>query len=154
LGALIVWFLRRDLPESPRWFEIRHRTVEADIRMKHIEQQAMREHTLHELGTPELVVVEPQTKTPLTEIFSGIYAQRTIMLWIFQILQTAGSVRERIEQQMITASSSRSIYRISLEANPAKPGELTALELFIYKHGKLQSQELFAYCSVHGEHMQ
>lgn len=90
LGAIIVWFVRRGLPESPRWFETRNRQQEADALMSSIEKEAMSEHKLTELPQPQDVVVEARTSAPLSEMFSHTYAKRTTMLWIFQILQTVG----------------------------------------------------------------
>lgn len=90
IGALIVWFLRRNLPESPRWYEIRNNEAAADATLSAIEQEVMREHHVEQLPEPEAVVVEPQKQATITEIFSGIYVKRTTMLWIFQILQTVG----------------------------------------------------------------
>lgn len=90
LGALIVWFLRRRLPESPRWYETHRDMAAAERTMKEIEEWAMRETGIKELPAPTPVVVEPQEHAPITEIFSGPYARRTTMLWIFQILQTVG----------------------------------------------------------------
>jgi putative MFS transporter len=90
LGAVIVWFLRRNLPESPRWHEIRHNDAAASAALSAIEQQVMQEHGLKALPEPQPVVVEPQTRATIAEIFSGIYARRTVMLWIFQLLQTVG----------------------------------------------------------------
>lgn len=90
LGALIVWFVRRGLPESPRWFEIHNRQEEANAALNTIEQGAMQEQGLKELSQPEAVVVEPQHGATINEIFSDPYAKRTTMLWIFQILQTVG----------------------------------------------------------------
>ncbi|GER85528.1 MFS transporter [Thermogemmatispora aurantia] len=90
LGALIVWLLRRNLPESPRWHEIRQDEAAANAALASMEEQIMREHGLKELPEPQPVVVEPQTRATIAEIFSGVYAKRTIMLWIFQILQTVG----------------------------------------------------------------
>lgn len=40
VGALIVWFLRKSLPESPRWLEAQGRTVEAEALMQAIEKEA------------------------------------------------------------------------------------------------------------------
>jgi MFS transporter, putative metabolite:H+ symporter len=40
VGALIVWYLRKALPESPRWLELKGRTEEAEAIMKSIEQEA------------------------------------------------------------------------------------------------------------------
>src|SRR5262249_8426765 len=39
-GALIVWYLRKALPESPRWLEAKGRTDEADALLQAIEQAA------------------------------------------------------------------------------------------------------------------
>src|SRR5579884_3098617 len=90
IGALIVWFLRRSLPESPRWHEIRNNDAAAEATLSSIEQEVMREHHLEQLPEPEAVVVEPQKQATIAEIFSGLYVKRTTMLWIFRILQTVG----------------------------------------------------------------
>jgi putative MFS transporter len=90
LGALMVWWLRRGLPESPRWFEIRQKTAEAEIAVSTIEQAAMQELHLTELPIPAPAVVEPPKGMTLAESFNGIYAKRTIMLLIFQCFQSVG----------------------------------------------------------------
>jgi MFS transporter, putative metabolite:H+ symporter len=40
VGALIVWYLRKSLPESPRWLEAKGRQAEAETLMQAIEQEA------------------------------------------------------------------------------------------------------------------
>ena len=40
VGALIVWYLRKNLPESPRWLESKGRTAEAEALMAEIEKEA------------------------------------------------------------------------------------------------------------------
>ncbi len=40
IGALIVWWLRKKLPESPRWLEAKGRTAEAEALLAAIEGQA------------------------------------------------------------------------------------------------------------------
>ncbi len=40
IGALIVWYLRKNLPESPRWLEAVGRTEEAEALMQSIEREA------------------------------------------------------------------------------------------------------------------
>jgi putative MFS transporter len=90
LGALIVWFIRRGLPESPRWYEIRNRSEDAERVLSTIERDSMRENHLDALPAPEEVVVAPLKKASLGEVFGRQYARRTTMLWIFQILQTVG----------------------------------------------------------------
>lgn len=90
LGALIVWFMRRRLPESPRWFEIQNRTADADRAMSRMEEEAMRETGRDTLPEPETGNIERQSRTTIVDIFSGVYARRTIMLFVFQIFQTVG----------------------------------------------------------------
>ena len=40
IGALIVWYLRKALPESPRWLEAQGRAAEAEALMQSIEREA------------------------------------------------------------------------------------------------------------------
>src|ERR1700738_1067583 len=40
LGSLVVWYLRKSLPESPRWLETQGRTAEAEALMQAIEKEA------------------------------------------------------------------------------------------------------------------
>jgi putative MFS transporter len=39
IGALVVWYLRKNLPESPRWLEANSRTGEAEALMQTIERE-------------------------------------------------------------------------------------------------------------------
>ncbi|MCL6438813.1 MAG: MFS transporter [Rubrobacteraceae bacterium] len=90
LGAFIVWFMRRSLPESPRWYEIKGRPLEAEAAMRRMEEAARRERGIDELPAPEPAPVEPQREATFREIFDEGYARRTVMLFVFQILQTVG----------------------------------------------------------------
>ena len=39
IGSLVVWYLRKNLPESPRWLESKGRTAEAEALMQLIEKE-------------------------------------------------------------------------------------------------------------------
>lgn len=45
LGALVVWYLRKKLPESPRWLESVGRSEDADALLRGIEAEVSREHS-------------------------------------------------------------------------------------------------------------
>ncbi len=40
VGSLVVWYLRKNLPESPRWLESQGRTAEAESLMQSIERES------------------------------------------------------------------------------------------------------------------
>ncbi|GHO90475.1 MFS transporter [Reticulibacter mediterranei] len=92
LGALIIWFTRRNLPESPRWLEIRNRTEAANTAIESFEQAAMQELKLTQLAEPTTPASESESQkhSSFGEMFRGVYTKRTTMLWIFQLFQTVG----------------------------------------------------------------
>jgi putative MFS transporter len=87
LGAVIVWFLRRRLPESPRWLESVGRTVEADAIAKRMEDETARDAPL---PSPVVHHVTVTSRPGLSVLFSGEYRSRVIMLGVFHIFQTIG----------------------------------------------------------------
>lgn len=84
LPALIVIPLRFMLPESPRWLASRGRFMEADRALKRIEAIARREgHVLPPIPTDLPAAIE--AKPRIGDLFNGIYARRTITLWIMWV---------------------------------------------------------------------
>jgi putative MFS transporter len=93
IGAIFVFLARTKLPESPRWLVARGRTEEADAVVAQVEARVYAARPDARPAETEAVAqehaVEPRRIT-LADTFKGTYRKRTIMLWIFQILQTVG----------------------------------------------------------------
>jgi MFS transporter, putative metabolite:H+ symporter len=90
LGAIVVWSMRRNLPESPRWHEIRGRHEEADEATRGLEDKARAELGVERLPEPGSVEVVPARGATMAEIFREPYRRRTVMLYIFQFFHTVG----------------------------------------------------------------
>ncbi|MFC1410904.1 MFS transporter [Streptacidiphilus sp. N1-12] len=86
LGAAVVWLLRRNLPESPRWLEAVGRHEEANRITAAMEQQATAQGPLD----PPQLDVDPPGAQPLSALLQPPLRSRSIMLWIFQALQSFG----------------------------------------------------------------
>ena len=89
-GALVIWWIRRTLPESPRWLEQHGHTAEAEHIVEQMERAA-RAETGAELPPPEVVSGEAERKTGTwMEMWNETYRARTIMLVIYNLFQTVG----------------------------------------------------------------
>jgi putative MFS transporter len=66
IGALIVWYLRKSLPESPRWLEAVGRTEEAEALMQSIEREAAQGKPLPAPGPAPTVVISGDIGTLFT----------------------------------------------------------------------------------------
>lgn len=81
VGAMVVWFMRKFMPESPRWLESNGRAAEADVIVRDIEASL---GVAHHDAAP-LNVTTTSTATPPAEcvgvgaLFSKAYVRRTII---------------------------------------------------------------------------
>src|SRR6202035_5381210 len=90
IGALLVWQVRRALPESPRWLEAHGRAIEADAITSKIEQRVARD-----LGS-RIPPVDAPADAPMAgpakaiSLWAPPYRRRTIVLIVFHVFQTIG----------------------------------------------------------------
>ena len=90
VGALVIWWIRRSLPESPRWLEQHGRIGEAESIIADLERR-IRADTGKELPPPETIAGETERKSGIwAEMWSETYRGRTIMLVIYNLFQTVG----------------------------------------------------------------
>ncbi len=97
-GALLTWWFRRRLPESPRWLETQARVAEADAIMTALEKESFSASGSGERGekrssratfamTPSGMEAK---RASFWDLWKPPYLSRTVMLVIFQALQTIG----------------------------------------------------------------
>jgi putative MFS transporter len=90
VGAIVVWFLRLGLPESPRWLAQHGRVADADRITSEMERRVMVE-TGRSLPPPVMLVGEVErSEGSISEIFQPPYRSRTVMMIVFNLLQTMG----------------------------------------------------------------
>lgn len=88
-GAVFVWWIRRSVPESPRWLAQHGRLEEADRTVAEWEARTARESRLP-MPEPETAAA-PRPRGRFAEIWTHpVYRRRTLMLVIFNIFQTVG----------------------------------------------------------------
>jgi MFS transporter, putative metabolite:H+ symporter len=89
VGALFAWYIRRRLPESPRWCESAGRHEQAELIMRAIEKEVETE-IRKPLPAPDPLTVTPSQRMPFRELWHPAYRGRTVMLMVFHLLQTIG----------------------------------------------------------------
>ena len=87
VGAVLAWFVRVRLPESPRWLAQHGRGPEADAIVEAWEVEARLEGA--QLAKPQTHAVE-QGRGYFREIWKPPYLGRTVMLIVFNLFQAAG----------------------------------------------------------------
>src|ERR1700744_2184877 len=98
-GGVLIWFVRRGLPESPRWLESKGRTAEADAIVTEMERNVVAQ-TRRALAAPQADAAHANAgahgpasdkdKGSWGEMWKGRYLPRTIMLSLFNFCQTFG----------------------------------------------------------------
>jgi putative MFS transporter len=90
VGALLIWQVRRALPESPRWLEAHGRVVEADQITSKIEQRVARDlgSQVPPVHTPAAAPVHGAAQA--ISLWTAPYRRRTIVMIAFHFFQTIG----------------------------------------------------------------
>jgi putative MFS transporter len=86
LGSGVVWVLRRQLIESPRWLATAGRTAEAERLVERMEAEAAGRGRPGGRAAPE--VAGPGS--PLGGVFGPGMLRRTLVLWLFCVLSVVG----------------------------------------------------------------
>jgi putative MFS transporter len=87
VGAIFAWWLRSGIPESPRWLAVHGRLAEADRVVTDLEERAVRD-TGVPLTAPSAPASSETGSGSLGEIFRAPYGGRTLMLSVFNLMQT------------------------------------------------------------------
>jgi putative MFS transporter len=126
-GAIVVWWIRLALPESPRWLAIHGNMAEAE-RITAIMEAKVLAESGKPLPPPEILPDEVEAgKGAWREIWHGEYRARTIMLIIFNLVQSVGYygfaswVPTLLLAQGITVTKSLLYTFVIAIANPVGP---------------------------------
>lgn len=77
VGAVIVWMIRKSMPESPRWLEARGRIAEADAVVSQIEGTQPGSYRAPDGSAP--ANSKPNAATSLATVFSPALLRRTLI---------------------------------------------------------------------------
>lgn len=84
-GAFFVWFLRRNLPESPRWLASRGRFDEAHAVLSEIENKVRRDYGAALPQPVPAAVIDTGEAIRFSGLWSKPYRTRTLMLLVCQV---------------------------------------------------------------------
>ena len=84
IGSLFVWYLRKNLPESPRWLESEGRNEEAESLMQAIEKEASDGKPL-----PPVIVPAPVAQVAASDLLKPPLLQRMVVgSWVLITINT------------------------------------------------------------------
>jgi MFS transporter, putative metabolite:H+ symporter len=83
LPAVLVLFLQRLLPESPRWLAARERYAEAEAALQVVERGTERAWG-RTLPPPNLTVAAPVKRPSWSDVFGPTYLRRTLVVWVMR----------------------------------------------------------------------
>ncbi|HEX7326533.1 MAG TPA: MFS transporter [Rhodanobacteraceae bacterium] len=86
--ALVVWFIRLRIPESPRWLAVRGRHAEADRIVTRLEDIARTEYGPTELPPATGGLELHEQRGQWRELWQKPLRRRTIMMVVFQFFQS------------------------------------------------------------------
>jgi MFS transporter, putative metabolite:H+ symporter len=125
VGAIFVWRLRQQLPESPRWLAHHGRLTEAERIVSDIERRVQAESG--EPLRPPGHAIPDTGRADFSEIWQPPYGRRTVMLSVFNFFQTYGYygfaawVPTLLIAKGITITKSLEFAFIIAVANPVGP---------------------------------
>lgn len=171
VGAVVVWFIRRKVPESSRWLADRGRVAESERIISKIESTIIKQSGLP-LAPPRAVSIQSvQQPVSLLELWRAPYRSRLVMLTIFNLFQPIGYygfvnwVPTLLIAQGITVTNSLLYSFIIAFAMPAGPllsmlyadriqrkylivGSALAISIFGIAFGQIRSTVPLIFCGI------
>lgn len=89
IGAIVVWYIRLRVPESPRWLARHGRAEEADRIVAQLEAR-IRLQSGSPLPEPQPIVEKKLPTTSFGDVWKPPYRSRTLMLLAFNLFQAIG----------------------------------------------------------------